>query len=143
MDLIFNGMKFNKTFSHCNMSMTGIATVTQAFSFSSCFSFLKDLTIAPFFFFSFFFKAVPAAYGSAQARGQIRAVSDGLQPWPTPDLSHVFDLHLSFRQCQTLNPLSEARDLPASSQRHQVLNLLNNNGNSLRVAPFSSHLFYP
>ena len=28
----------------------------------------------------------------------------------TPDLSLVFDLHHSSWQCQTLNPLSEARD---------------------------------
>ena len=28
----------------------------------------------------------------------------------TPDLSQVCDLHHSSRQCQILNPLSEARD---------------------------------
>ena len=28
----------------------------------------------------------------------------------TPDPSHVCELHHSSRQCQTLNPLSEARD---------------------------------
>ena len=28
----------------------------------------------------------------------------------TQDLSHVCDLHNSSQQCQTLNPLSEARD---------------------------------
>ena len=28
----------------------------------------------------------------------------------TQDLSHVYDLHHSSRQCQILNPLSEARD---------------------------------
>ena len=48
MDLIFNGMKFNKTVLHCKMPVIGIATVTQAFSFSSNFSLLKDLIVAPF-----------------------------------------------------------------------------------------------
>ena len=28
----------------------------------------------------------------------------------TPDLSHICNLHHSLRQCQILNPLSEARD---------------------------------
>ena len=28
----------------------------------------------------------------------------------TQDLSHVYDLHHSSRQCQILNPLGEARD---------------------------------
>ena len=48
------------------------------------------------------------------------------------DSSHICDLHHSSRQCQILNPLSEAKDgvhvLVAISQ---VLNPLSRNGNSL------------
>ena len=57
------------------------------------------------------FRAAHSAYGSPQARGQLRAVAGSLHHshsnvgselclWPTPQL----------RQCQILNPLSEARD---------------------------------
>ena len=45
----------------------------------------------------FLFRAAPAAYGSSQARGQIRTTAD--------DLPH------SSRQHQILNPVSEARHL--------------------------------
>lgn len=48
MDLIFIGMKFNKTIPHCKMSVIGIVTVTQAFSFSSNFLLLKDLIATRF-----------------------------------------------------------------------------------------------
>lgn len=48
MDLIFTGMKFNKTVPHCKKSVIGIVTITQAFSFSSSFSLLEDLIVAPF-----------------------------------------------------------------------------------------------
>ena len=41
----------------------------------------KFLRLFSFFFFFFFlFRAAPAAYGSFQARGRIRAVATGLQP---------------------------------------------------------------
>ena len=33
----------------------------------------------------------------------------------TPDLSHIWDLHHSSRQCQILNTLSEVRDQPSTS----------------------------
>ena len=65
------------------------------------------------FIFNFFglFRAAPAAYGSSQARGQIRAVAPGLRH------SHSntrFKLHLqptpSSQQCLILNLLSKARD---------------------------------
>ena len=64
-----------------------------------------ELSLAPliqirtFFFFFFFFglfRATPAACGSSQARGSIRAVAS--------------DLHHSSGQCQILIPLREARD---------------------------------
>ena len=61
--------------------------------------------------FSFFFRASPAAYGSSQARGHIRAAAASLRHshsnagselhlWPTPQ----------FTATPILNPLSEARD---------------------------------
>ena len=55
-----------------------------------------------FFFFGFFFRATPAAYGSFQARGWIGAVTAGqhqshsntrseLHLWPTPQLKATLD----------------------------------------------------
>ena len=61
-----------------------------------------------FIFLKNLFRATPMAYGSYQARGQFGATA-------TPDLSWVWDLHHSSQQCQSLNPLSEARDEPMSS----------------------------
>ena len=58
------------------------------------------------FNFFFLFRASPAAYGSSQAKGWIKAV-DALQPL---DPSHVCDLHYSSWQHQILNPLSKATD---------------------------------
>ena len=49
----------------------------------------------------------------------------------TPDSSHICDLHCSSRQCQILNPLSEARDgTRILTDTSQVLNALSHNGNS-------------
>ena len=67
-----------------------------------------------FFFFLVFFvfsRAAPMAYGSFQARDQIgNTVLTYTTATATQDLSHVCELHHSSRQCQILNPLSEARD---------------------------------
>ena len=66
-----------------------------------------------FYFIFCLFRAALKAYGSSRARGQIRAVAASL---PTAvalaiqDPSWVCDLHHSSRQCQILNPLSDARD---------------------------------
>ena len=61
--------------------------------------------------FVWFFKAVPAIYGSSQARGWMELQ---LPAYPTAtetqDLSHVCELHHSSRQHWILNPLIEARD---------------------------------
>ena len=53
----------------------------------------------------FFLWPTPMAYGSSQARGQIRAMAATM--W---DPSHVCNLHHSSWQCQILNPLSETRN---------------------------------
>ena len=62
-----------------------------------------------FVLFCFFvgFKAIPLAYGSFQARSQIRAVATATAML---DPSRVCNLHHSSWQCWILNPLSEARD---------------------------------
>ena len=68
------------------------------------------------FFFLSFFRAIPAAYESSQARGKIGAVGASLRHrhshagseprlWPTPQL----------RQRWILHPLSEAKDWTESS----------------------------
>ena len=65
------------------------------------------------FFFFFFFRVTPAAYGSSQARGQIRAAAAAYttvmaaRVW---DLSNILYLHCSSRQLRILNPPSKARD---------------------------------
>ena len=51
------------------------------------------------------FRAIPAAYGSSQARGPVRATAANL--W---DLNLVCDLHQSSWQRWILSPLSKARD---------------------------------
>ena len=70
------------------------------------------------FFFSFLlFTATPVAYGSSQARGQIRAAA---ATYAT-----------TCGKCQILNPLSEARDKnPILTETCRVLNLLSHSGNS-------------
>jgi len=55
--------------------------------------------------------AAPTAYGSSQARGQIRAAAEAYTTAMTiPDPSHICELHCSVSTCQILNPLSKARD---------------------------------
>ena len=54
----------------------------------------------------FLFMAIPAAYGSAQARGRIGAGHNT----PMTDLSCICYLCCNFWQCWFFNPLSEARD---------------------------------
>ena len=65
-----------------------------------------------FFFFSFFLlMAVPVAYGSSQARGQIRVVAEAYSTaTATPDLSYIYVLCQSLQPHQIVNPLSQARD---------------------------------
>ena len=60
------------------------------------------------FFFSWLFRATPAAYRGSQARGLIEATV--ARATATPGPSCMCDLHHSSWQCQIVNPLSEARD---------------------------------
>ena len=81
----------------------------------------------------FFFRAAPAAYGSSQARGQIRAAATGLcHSHSNVGLSCVCDLQWSLRQGRLLNPLSKTRDRThiLMDNTSQVLNLLSHSGNS-------------
>ena len=84
-------------------------------------------------FFFFLFRATGAAYGSSQARGQIRgAAATYTTATAMLDPSHICNLCRRLQQCQIFNPLIEARD-----QTHilidtsQVFNLLSHNGNSV------------
>ena len=62
-------------------------------------------------FFFFLSIAAPAAYGSSQARVQIRAAAAGLHHSHSNAGSEpCLDVHNSSRQCQILNPLSKARN---------------------------------
>jgi len=67
-----------------------------------------------FFCFCFcflLFRPSPAAYGSSQARGQIRATAPAYTTaTATWDPSCICDLHHGSQQRWILNPLSEARD---------------------------------
>ena len=84
------------------------------------------------FCFLCLFRAVPAAYGSSQARGPTGAAAAIFDTATAKqDLSHVCNLHHSSWQCQILNPLSKARDQPMSSQTLcWVPNPLSHDGNS-------------
>ena len=51
------------------------------------------------------------------------------QPQPTPNLSHVCNLHHTSWQCQILNPLNEARDRTRNLMSDSFLLLHNRNSN--------------
>ena len=56
------------------------------------------------------FRATSVAYGSSQARSQIRATVASLRTAiAMPELSHICDLHCSSQQCRIPDPLSETR----------------------------------
>ena len=58
-----------------------------------------------------FFRPAPTAYGSSQARGDIRAAAASRgQSHNNARLIHICDLHHSSQQSQIFNPLSKARD---------------------------------
>ena len=94
----------------------------QFFSFSCCFKYLYTVI----WFFFFLYTATLTTHGSThiprlgvESEPQMTAYATAIQ-----DLSHVCDLYHSSRQCQTLNPLSRARDenhiLTVTSQVHYV-----------------------
>ena len=64
-----------------------------------------------FIFHLYFFRATPTAYGSSQARDQIRAAGTAYTTAiATQDPNHICDLHHSSQQGQIPNPLSRARN---------------------------------
>ena len=85
-----------------------------------------------FCFLLYFFRVVPAAYGSSQVRVRLKVQLLAYTiPTAMQDSSHVCDLQHTSWQPWVLNPLSEARDqtciLMDTSQGH---NPLSHNGNS-------------
>ena len=87
-----------------------------------------------FFVFLFFlFRAAPEAYGSSQAKGQIRAVAAAYTAaTATPDLNHVCNLRHGSQQRWILNPLSKARDRTCTLMGSSwALTLLSHNGISI------------
>lgn len=84
--------------------------------------------------------ATPAANGTSQDRGRIRA-----EAMATQDHSHICNLCRRSQQHYILDPLREDRIEPASSQRQcQALNLVSGNGNSSWFSrqPLSYLFFY-
>ena len=74
------------------------------------------------------------AYGSSQARSQVRAVQAYATATEMPDLSHICDLCHSLHHCQILNLLSKARDRNLNPHyTSRVCNPLSHNGNSRGV----------
>ena len=74
---------------------------------------LKFIFIILFFILLFllFFRAVPVAYGSSQARGWIRAAAAAYTTaTATQDLTYVCSLYHSLEQHQILSLLSKARN---------------------------------
>ena len=62
-----------------------------------------------------FFRAAPAAYGSSQARGGVRAKAAGRShSHSNPDPSRICDLYHTSQQHQIFNTLSEYRDRTCS-----------------------------
>ena len=56
------------------------------------------------------FSATSAGYECSQARGQVRPLPAYATAIATPDLSRIFDLHHSSRQCWISDPLGKTRD---------------------------------
>ena len=72
------------------------------------FKFLSDSSI---WFIFFLFRAASTAYGSSQARDQLRAAATSQHHnHHTPDLRPICDLHHSSQQRQILNLLSKVQD---------------------------------
>ena len=79
-----------------------------------------------------FFRALPAACKSSQARGRIRAAAAGLLHSHSTDPRRICNLWHRLRQHWILNPLKEARDHTGILRDASwVLNLLSHNENSV------------
>ena len=65
-----------------------------------------------FFIFFFFFWSICLFLGPHLQHMEVPrlGVDSSYSCWPTPDLSHVCDLHHNSWECQIFNPLSKARD---------------------------------
>ena len=79
------------------------------------------------------FMATLAVYGSSWAGGQVGAIAAAYATArPTPNPSHICNLHCSTQQCWTLNPMSKARDhLCIFMDTGRVRNLLSHMGTPL------------
>ena len=107
-------------------STTGLTLVKKNLwaTHSSVFHHSEYWVVSIFFFF--LNRAVPVAYGSSklgvELKLQLPAYTTAIA---TSDPSHVCNLHHSSRQCQILNPLSEAQDrthvLTDASRFHSAL----------------------
>jgi len=85
-------------------------SLCQYHSFNYC-SFVDGRVFGSLFFWFFIFGVTPAAYGSSQARGQIRAAAAKLcQSHSNTGSEYICDLHHSSWQCQIFNTLSKTRD---------------------------------
>ena len=93
---------------------------------------LKRAPLSRFLVF-FFLTAAPAAHGSSQARGWIRAAAEAYTTaTTTQNPSLICDLRRSLHQHWILNSLSEARDQTCIlTETMQVFNPLSRNENSL------------
>ena len=110
---------------------THASAVTQAIAAE----FLTQCTIAgtPQIYIFFLFKATPAAYGSSQARGQIRATAAGLYHSHSNSgyKTHLWPTQHAYGIGQSLTHWVRPGVKPASSQiLCRVLNLLSHNRNS-------------
>ena len=83
-------------------------------------------SMCAFIYLFFFFRAIPAACESSQARGQVRAAAATATAMSGP--SRICDVHSSW-QCWILNPLIEARDWIHILMDTSVLNPLSHKGN--------------
>ena len=112
---------------HADISKASVLSMIKVYFWYN----ILKLTSGTLFIY-FLIRAVPAAYGSSQARGWIRATSAAhTTATVTWDLSHICDLCHRLWQCRILNPLSEARDRTCIlTDTSQILNLLNHNRNS-------------
>ena len=79
------------------------------FQFSFLIWRIYEIFLYLFIYLFSLFRATSVEYGSSQARGFEPELQLPATAIATPDLNHVYNLHHSSLQHQTLNPLGEAR----------------------------------